>query len=227
MEAADLDLDGDVDLMLEGRICLNNGAGVFAQSGTVALGSGQVLALFDLDGDGSSDLVSPGGTPTSPIGRWYRNLGAATFAPAVNLPAALVSPIVHADFDRDGDEDLVAQGPSILTNLTRQLSRRTIPRPGRPASLDLAGPPGAGWLLFASSGTGSLPLPPLGTVFLDLATTQFFSSGVFSPAGTSTVTAITPNVLGIVGVSVFWQAVVYEPLGPRLTGLERITVASF
>src|SRR5262249_21685718 len=97
--------------------------------------------------------------------------------------------------------------------------------------LDLAGPPGAGWLLFASLGTGYytgyLPLPPLGTFFLDLSTTQFFASGSFSPTGRSTLTGIVANVPGIVGQTIFFQALIYEPLGPRLTGLERITIASF
>jgi hypothetical protein len=219
--AADFDGDGDQDLLLNNLRFVNDGTGGFTPATPLpppSIGNYQgVFAAFDVDLDNFPDVVNS-------YGLLYRNLGGA-FAAPVSLPAPLTC--VHADFDRDGDEDLVAFGPSILTNMTRQLSRGKPPRPGRPASLDLAGPPGAPWLLFASNGTGNLPLPPFGTVLLDLATAQLVYGGALSPTGTATVSGTVPAGPMWVGTSVFWQAIVYHPQGARLTGLEITTVANY
>jgi hypothetical protein len=134
---------------------------------------------------------------------------------------------VVADFDRDGDQDVVTRGPAILTNMTRQLSRKLPPRPGRPASLEIGGVPGTAWALYASTGISSLNLPALGLVRLDLANLQLGATGVIPSAGLSVVGGVTPTVPGIVGFTVYWQAVMFEAAGPRLTGLEVTTVAGY
>jgi hypothetical protein len=175
---------------------------------------------LDADDDGDPDFVTW-------WGQLRRNQGTGVFSAPEMLPSQLTYPILHADFDRDGDEDLVGSGPSILSNTTRQLARGLPARPGRPASVELRGAPGGSWLLFASAGTGNLSLPPFGTVFLDLATTQLITSGTFSPSGAATVSAITPSTPGIIGLSVYWQALMFETVGPRLTGLEVTTVSAF
>jgi hypothetical protein len=222
LQAADFDGDGDVDLLLNGARLVNDGTGGFTVAAPLSPLPGYYqgwCAAIDVDLDGFPDIVSNAGL-------LYRNLG-GTFATAVPLPSQLMAPIVHADFDGDGDEDLVARGPSILTNMTRQLSRGKPPRPGRPASLELAGPPGAPWLLFASYGTANLPVPGLGTVLLDLATAQLAYGGAMSPTGTATVSGTVPAGPAWVGTSVYWQAIVYHPQGARLTGLEVTTVANY
>ncbi|MBL8896953.1 MAG: hypothetical protein JNM84_04975 [Planctomycetes bacterium] len=60
------------------------------------------------------------------------------------------SGIEFADLDRDGDLDLVtAAHDRVLTNVTRQIARRGTARLDRPLHLDLYGPSGEPWALFA------------------------------------------------------------------------------
>jgi hypothetical protein len=226
LDAGDLDGDGDADLLVDNLIFLNTGTGAFTPAGSVPLVNytvwfvGLDTRALDVDGDGDLDIVEARG--------WFhRNAGNATFSAAEPLPRGLTFPIALADFDGDGDQDLVAKGPSILTNMSRQLSRGVPARPGRPASLELGAAPGTPWALFASTGTTSFPLPPLGTVRLDLAGLQLAAVGTTGPNGLSTVTAVVPATPGIVGLTIYLQAVVYHASGPRLTGLEVVTVAAF
>jgi FG-GAP-like repeat len=62
--AADLDDDCDVDLVLARdnavMVLLNDGAGIFIDSGSTGLGGARRLALADLSGDGALDLVFGG-----------------------------------------------------------------------------------------------------------------------------------------------------------------------
>jgi hypothetical protein len=223
----DVDGDGDEDLVLDHAIMLNSGAGTFSFAGYFPIpgwpASSYVppIGLFDVDGDGDPDLVEA-------EGRLYRNGGGTLlFGAPEPLPAKLAAPIVHADFDGDGDEDLVARGPRILSNVTRHLAPCRPLRPGRPGSIEVSGSPGESFLLVASTGQATVPMPPLGTIRLDLAAAQPFATGAIGPTGTATVTAITPTTPGIVGFTLSWQALVTEPAGPRLTGLVVTTVGAF
>lgn len=105
-----------------------------------------------------------------------------------------------------------------------------LPRPGRPASIDLYGTSGGAWVLFASNGTTSFPFPPLGTVLIDPASAQLFAMGTFAPQGailpgTASVGATVPNNPALVGWTTWWQAV--EAAQVRLTNRIPITVMSF
>jgi FG-GAP-like repeat len=215
VEAADLDGDGDVDVVLDNAVFLNTGTGSFAAAGVLQIQgwspSAQTrFALLDVDDDSDVDFLTW-------WGHLRRNQGNGTFSPPEMLPFPLPypAPILHADFDRDGDQDLVARGPSILTNMTRQLTRLLPARPGRLASLELGGLPGGPWFLFVSPGTGTLAMPPFGTVFLDLPTTQLFASGTFSSTGTATVTGVAPTGPGVIGLTLYWQAAMAGPQGLR------------
>ena len=113
--AADLDQDGDQDVVLGGgggygatpRILVNQGNAVFtAMPSTTIPFSGLVFGA-DVDGDGRTDLISDGGSS-----RLLRNLGGLTFAPAVVLPARAVTSV---DFDLDGDVDLLGS-TALLVN---------------------------------------------------------------------------------------------------------------
>ncbi|MFM1823522.1 MAG: hypothetical protein RI967_1788, partial [Planctomycetota bacterium] len=117
MAVADLDGDGDADLVLTGRIdgqigvFENTGAGVFvnrsAASGLANMTSVQGMSAFDADRDGDLDLFLANRHGAC---RLYRNDGGLAFTDVtaaagvgVTVPATGTSVV---DFDGDGDLDL-------------------------------------------------------------------------------------------------------------------------
>jgi hypothetical protein len=111
--AADVDLDGDADLVGE-RVALNDGAGVLvdatqpvAQPETGIFGRDP--ALFDLEGDGDLDVADANRYDAN--NALYANDGAAHFA-AVDAGAWTAASghglVRSADLDGDGDGDLVS-----------------------------------------------------------------------------------------------------------------------
>ena len=114
--AADVDRDGDVDLVLtaeeQNKLLLNPGDGVFvdATRPQLAPSSPSPQVLGDVDGDGDLDLVL--GSPTCcsrPGGLLFLNDGDGGFSPRA-LPAEteeMLGPLQLIDVDRDGDLDLL------------------------------------------------------------------------------------------------------------------------
>ncbi|MBN2449513.1 MAG: VCBS repeat-containing protein, partial [Lentisphaeria bacterium] len=115
--AADVDRDGDIDLVVanrhaQDRLLLNNGAGVFTEAGDAALpgdvGATSGVVAADLNADGRVDLffVSEDGPP-----RLLLRLagGVYTDASDASLPEGLPSALDAAvlDLDRDGAPDLL------------------------------------------------------------------------------------------------------------------------
>lgn len=116
LDAGDLDGDADVDLAVSGtglRVLVNDGAGTFAPTvvGTVTLGRG--VAIADVSGDGSADIVVAEGTPSSVL--LFAGTGDGTTFAAVGLGSAgtglagMFAVGAH-DFDLDGRRDIVALG---------------------------------------------------------------------------------------------------------------------
>ena len=133
--AADVDGDGDIDLLTTSTydrsvsVRLNNGAGVFAAPATGAevlvasVGeSVQLVAAFDIDGDGDLDLLASHYDGISNRVSVRLNTGNGSFvAPAtgadVNVgsgPAGFINP-TGADVDGDGDIDLLASNGTANT----------------------------------------------------------------------------------------------------------------
>ena len=117
-------------------------------------------------------------------------------------------------------------------NTTRQIAHGSIPRPGRPASIDLYGTPSGAWFLFASNGTTSFPFPPFGTVLIDPASAQLFAMGSvrrtarppLSRDGVA-IGATVPNNPALIGWTTYWQAV--DAAQMRLTNRVTITVMGY
>lgn len=120
LAAADLDGDGDADLLSGGPVCGALGIheqiapGVFAPRRTIATDTRAVaeIEVGDLDADGVLDVVTRRvGTATTRI-TWQRGLGAGQFAASEEISIdSGVRDVVTADVDTDpGDEVLWITG---------------------------------------------------------------------------------------------------------------------
>jgi hypothetical protein len=115
-KAADLDGDGDLDVLAPGVAGLlrnQNGALSPFPTQLPALAA-EPHWLADVDGDGDLDLFATNGT------RLFLNQGNATFvaAPATALPNAAGARYGCFDVDRDGDVDVFAATGLLLNNGT-------------------------------------------------------------------------------------------------------------
>lgn len=123
LAAADLDRDGDADLLTErpggGGLLMfrNSGGGAFDPPVTVA-GPGSLISFVvaDLTGDGAPEVAATRGPgdATWPVIVW-RNDGFGGLEALPDLPFTFISVgIAAADFDRDGTTDLALGGQSAL-----------------------------------------------------------------------------------------------------------------
>ena len=89
--------------------------------------------------------------------------------------------------------------------------------------MEVFGPPWESWAIYASPAIVSVPVPPLGTLRLDLATILPLASGSLDGSGRATATwFIPPDPGGLAGTTIFGQALVGSS-NPRLTNLEAFT----
>lgn len=113
LEAADLDDDGDQDIVMAGgtsvHIMLNNGDGTFTFSRTLASSRVYNFTVGDFTGDGRVDIVTGAGSSVS----LYQNQGNATFSSGTNLGLSNAEYIASGDIDSDGDLDLVTSDYSV------------------------------------------------------------------------------------------------------------------
>lgn len=120
---ADVDNDGDQDLVITGQInplqdasilYKNDGNGMFTLSANftgIRYGS---VAFSDIDGDGDKDLLITGFSKAANLARseLYRNDGNGNYTAIANhgITPLKNGTVVFADFDNDGDQDLLSIG---------------------------------------------------------------------------------------------------------------------
>ncbi|MCA9732227.1 VCBS repeat-containing protein [candidate division KSB1 bacterium] len=104
--SADIDNDGDLDLLLasddEGVIYRNNGDGTFSWVQSFTATDGYMGAFADFDNDGDNDLIFAGDDIC------YLNDGTGLFSPGPGIPVEGINDpraIGVADIDNDGDLD--------------------------------------------------------------------------------------------------------------------------
>ncbi|MEO9806439.1 MAG: FG-GAP-like repeat-containing protein [Reichenbachiella sp.] len=136
---ADLDQDGDLDLVITGsdnesaslsvyhtNIYFNQGDGTMIEDtdhgiiGTTAWPEGSILVDVDRDTDLDLVVTGPDGpSPFNAIGKLYINDGTGSFTEKTdaNIPAEYQTAIDAADVDGDGDQDLMLNGESEVTRL--------------------------------------------------------------------------------------------------------------
>ena len=116
--AADLDRDGDLDVLLAAELDNNiawydnlDGTGTFGPQRVITLDADRAQSVFavDVDGDKDLDVVTASGGDSKIA--WYENLdGAGTFGPQrlINLdPGDWPTSAFAADLDGDGDMDVL------------------------------------------------------------------------------------------------------------------------
>ncbi len=113
--AADLDGDGDLDVLLSASFggtvswIENTGSGTFGPRQTItnSVLTASCVAAADLDGDGDLDVISTSKGDEKIA--WYENLGGGAFGSQQVISTAINDPesVDAADLDGDGDADLI------------------------------------------------------------------------------------------------------------------------
>ena len=94
---ADLDRDGDLDLIVRQTVFLNDGSGTFTLSSFLGV---DPISLVDINGDGFADAIGADLVP-------YINDGAASFSASTGPISTTVGSYIVADVDGDGDYDVM------------------------------------------------------------------------------------------------------------------------
>lgn len=131
------------------------------------------------------------------------------------IDQTLLVVVLLEDLDGDGNLELVQGGAHrllIYTNLSRQLTWRSLPRVGGPLVLDLYGRAQQAWVLsYAPLATGE-PLPPA-------RPWTVLAAGVLDQGGRASWSIDVPPFAALVGRTWVWRAAI----GGRRSNLETTT----
>jgi len=237
----DVDGDGDLDAYIGNcgeldSLQLNDGSGVFSDA-TSNLPSDTErppysVALGDMDEDGDLDVfVCIAHSSSETRNHFYVNDGTGVFADAsliVPENDATTKDAALGDMDGDGDLDVFVGNSGsgsglnhVYYNTARQVAWHGLPRIGKTLEMDIYGPPNGTYRLVASTAPTHYPLPPYGTLRVSMAGSFIDQSGAFGSSGVVWKSYQVPLSPSLVGVSIFWQALVGPPY--RLTNLDITT----
>ncbi|HYC77898.1 MAG TPA: FG-GAP-like repeat-containing protein, partial [Planctomycetota bacterium] len=229
LAVGDVDGDGDADLVGQSQTFFSAG-GTFLPGPSLTPPLAASATLADVDDDGVLDLVE---TPAT----LRLGLGGGAFGPPVVAGAPVPIGPSQAwlssqrprvvDLDQDGDLDVVAPGPRVYLDAMRQVANRGTVLLGAPSTLDLYGPPGGGFALFASLAASEWPTP-FGTALIEPTVATLIANGAFAsgpgwPQRTSWTFAV-PSTPALVGASLYWQS--FDAAASRLTNLATSTVSA-
>ena len=115
----DYDNDGDLDILLSGRVdnvnrvtkIYGNDNGIFTDINAGLLGlSGSCVAWGDYDNDGDLDILMTGWDGSGRNAKIYRNDSGVFIDTNVNLVGVTLGTVAWGDYDNDGDLDILLTG---------------------------------------------------------------------------------------------------------------------
>jgi hypothetical protein len=228
--SGDVDRDGDLDLVVKSAtlgVLLNDGHAHFTASpipsspALMASGGKCYPALLDADGDHDLDLVVAGVIDSTLA--LFENDGSGHFALAQEARPDVLgitltwSKLLPVELDGDGDLDLVVGSWGSLrtvSNLSRQITWRSVPRVGEPLTLDLHGSPNAPWTMFVATEGELAQRDAFAT-----APWRLIAQGTLDANGRGDWTFNVPVSPTIGGKTWLWRAM----LGGHQSNLERTT----
>ena len=187
--------------------------------------------FLDVDDDGDLDILAYESSLSKPL---YLNDSSGSFTRFDGrLPDEMTKALAGGDVDGDGDSDVLTGRTSnhysypprwntrLWSNVRRHLAWASLPQVGEPLLLDLYGRPDDAWILAYSQGLTNIPLG-MGTLFLDPATLVVYGFGALDDTGRDTVSAPIPDDPGLIGTTIYWQAIIGSPM--RLSNAEVTTL---
>ena len=226
-DVALLDADGDGDL--DAAASAFSGGLLYTRDGPswtlTALPVTDRIEVADFDLDGDFDVLGANGSDELLL-----NDGTGTFTAQQLWPAGTIEDFRElrvADLDLDGDLDAVGADYQLraLWNVDRHLAWRRLPGIGKPLLLDLYGDPASPWLLAWAPLPAFVPLGALGTLRLDPAGLFPLDTGTLGGDGQATFEASLPADPGLLGVTLYAQALLGSPL--VFSNLEAVPLGGF
>jgi hypothetical protein len=226
---ADIDLDGDLDLVVanqrqRNRLFRNDGTGTFTLDPTAlpsAVRVTQAVEAIDFDRDGDVDVFFANSDSFNAV---LVNDGTGFLTEytdsAFGVFRDATVDLAFLDVDRDRDYDLVTantnrQADRLQLCLSRQLDIPLPLRVGRSFSIEVfaADPTPATRALVWVAAAPSIPIPfePIGTILIDVTTSAVVSETVVPGATGQVITTLPlPGNPALIGSRAYFQAYIYD-----------------